>query len=971
MTILPESRTVRSRKGAFPIQQSLRTDAKQSNSHASEELSVPRLSIPATTGEVSAAPLRGQAQVLGTIRAALDAGANLRGSMIIIRGDKGSGRSTVLGWAAGAASSLGWSVLKINGSVRNRNTSFAAMRLPLLSLLDRQDFLSPALRAALDELKSGWHNDSTEAEIREGVWRVLVMAARRGRILVAADDCQWLDPASLRLLAALANRLTGVRVVLIATTDLDRSSPMPVRTATEVRLAPLDVKSAGQVLSDRHPDLATTARAAVLTTAEGNPLALVDLPSALTAAQRSGLAPLPDPLAVGPALDNALGLRFRQLPTGTRALLAMLVLSDESTEARDLVRMAEQLGHDLDALAPAETAGLTTGDRVPRFTRRIYRSLAHCTATRVLRQQAYGAWAHLAVPHLDASPTTRDNASIGSTHRTQLEDLAHAAIRNKHWDLAIRILRRAADLSSEPEERARLHVLAATACVHGGWPQLALALTQEPAANLRPDITSTQSIVRAIARFDTSGDTRASALALSQAVTAGPVADMKVRDWAIFQLAALTSTTYDVQPARTALKSMPASTRNTEPLHIAVTAHLDPVGQARDIRTWLTAAAEAELTTLGADPYELAWLADAAWRVAETDLSSQLLAAALRHKASEEGAHLAHCYELQATLMVANGRWNEVHQLAAERLPDLMGRGSHRYAVSLKAQLMLVCAFQGRNQEARTLMSEVRQWAATNGSTHQLNLAAYAESLLTGQDGDSTIWEQELWHAGTDPKRDAVARMAHTDIIRNALLLGDFEAARHHQDCAVRGGLASFSPEMKLRMLHAEALLAAYAEEGTATEIFERAQAASADSTHPFDRARLALDHGKWLRRQRQPSAARTLLRIAYDTFTWLQAVPWRDQARAELRALGVSIPGVRSESDVMAKSLSAYEHRIAQMASRGMTNREIGQEMLISPRTVAAYLYRIFPRLGISSRREIGRVLGNEPTSAISSRIA
>jgi DNA-binding CsgD family transcriptional regulator len=813
----------------------------------------------------------------------------------------------------------------------------------------------------LQELEYDRNKGFTTAHALSAVQKALTTGEGRERLLVVADDCHWLDSASLRLLTALGQQLSLPHTLLIAATDAHSASSIPVRTSEDVYLEPLDATAANLVLTDRHGELATTVSSAVLATAEGNPLALVDLPAALNAAQRSGLAPLPDPLPPGPALNAALGTRFRALPTNTRSLLALLVLADETTQTKDLVRAAGQLGHDLDALAPAEAAGLITGERMPRFTRRIHRSLAYHTAPDLMQQRAWEAWAALALPQPGAPGAPPVSAHPAPDHTRHLQTIALSALRDRHFDRAARMLRRAADLTPDPLDRARLRVSAATACIHGGQPHQALALAREPASTLRADIRNTQRVVRASALIDMGANARENASALSAALRTAPISDTGLRDWTTFQLATLSSATHTSEPARIASHKMMASTLPATPLHLAVTAHLDPVGRADQLRPRLRAAAEAELTTLQADPYKLTWLADAAWRLAETDLSSQLLAAAVRHSRKTPAAHLAHCWALQAAVATAQGRWNEVHQLAAERLPDLAGQGAHRYAMAIKAQLLLVCSFQGKQQEAAALITEVRQWATASGSLHHLKLTSYAQRLLTAQDPALASGDDTPWHAGTDPRRDAVARLTHTDIIRDRLRTGGIADATAYQHRAARCGLTAFSNDMQLHMLHGEALLAASTGKDTTTALFDRAHAAAVTSTRSFDRARLALDHGKWLRRQRRPATARTHLRSAYDAFTWLQAVPWQNQARAELRALGVGTPVIRSDATAASHALSASERRIAQLAAAGMTNREIGQEMRISPRTVAANLYRIFPRLGISSRREIGRVLDSE----------
>ena len=130
------------------------------------------------------------------------------------------------------------------------------------------------------------------------------------------------------------------------------------------------------------------------------------------------------------------------------------------------------------------------------------------------------------------------------------------------------------------------------------------------------------------------------------------------------------------------------------------------------------------------------------------------------------------------------------------------------------------------------------------------------------------------------------------------------------------------------------------------------AAALDADLTSwPFARARLQLALGSWLRRHRRVAESRAPLRAARDAFDALGIVPWGERARQELRASGESsrrrAPDARDE-------LTPQELQIAQMAGEGLSNREIGQQLYLSHRTVGSHLYRVYPKLGITSRAEL-----------------
>jgi DNA-binding CsgD family transcriptional regulator len=129
----------------------------------------------------------------------------------------------------------------------------------------------------------------------------------------------------------------------------------------------------------------------------------------------------------------------------------------------------------------------------------------------------------------------------------------------------------------------------------------------------------------------------------------------------------------------------------------------------------------------------------------------------------------------------------------------------------------------------------------------------------------------------------------------------------------------------------------------------------------PYDRARLLLAYGAWLRRQRRVAESRAPLRAARDGFDALGAIAWGEQARRELRASGETsgqrTPGAWDQ-------LTPQELQIAQMAAEGLTNREIGQQLYLSHRTVGSHLYRIFPKVGITSRAQLRGVLDRKIAS-------
>lgn len=139
-----------------------------------------------------------------------------------------------------------------------------------------------------------------------------------------------------------------------------------------------------------------------------------------------------------------------------------------------------------------------------------------------------------------------------------------------------------------------------------------------------------------------------------------------------------------------------------------------------------------------------------------------------------------------------------------------------------------------------------------------------------------------------------------------------------------------------------------------AEDLYESSLAEPAMTGFPFEQSRIRLSYGMWLRRQRRTIDAREALTLAAEAFEALGARPWADRARTELRAAGAGVK--RSGDDTVV--LSAQEGTIAELAAAGHSNKQIAAQLYLSPRTVGSHLYRIFPKLGVTSRAGLGQAL-------------
>jgi DNA-binding CsgD family transcriptional regulator len=183
------------------------------------------------------------------------------------------------------------------------------------------------------------------------------------------------------------------------------------------------------------------------------------------------------------------------------------------------------------------------------------------------------------------------------------------------------------------------------------------------------------------------------------------------------------------------------------------------------------------------------------------------------------------------------------------------------------------------------------------------------------------------------------------DFVEAAVNTERLDEARRHVRAAERLRFADAPPRVAIATVAAAALCAS---DDRAPALFERALGHPAVASFPFEHARVRLAYGMRLRRLRRYSSARLQLSTAADLFAGLGAGPWARRARSELRAAGTA---VHHSTTAGPAPLSAQERLVAELAAKGLTNKEIAKRLCLSPRTVGAHLYRLFPKLGITSR--------------------
>jgi DNA-binding CsgD family transcriptional regulator len=266
----------------------------------------------------------------------------------------------------------------------------------------------------------------------------------------------------------------------------------------------------------------------------------------------------------------------------------------------------------------------------------------------------------------------------------------------------------------------------------------------------------------------------------------------------------------------------------------------------------------------------------------------------------------------------------------------------------------MLAAGRGDLDVARRNAAEVTAWAGPRRLGLLLGYAQRTAVLVALAEGDYDAAYDAAVRIGAPgefPPYSYQAVDGLLDMVEAAVHSGHQAEARMHAEAAPRLRLADISPRLAALTT---AVTAMTAPDDAAGALYESALAHPALTSVPFEQARIRLAHGMWLRRRRRTTESRATLAQAADTFDALGARPWAARARDELRAAGATVRRAAGH----AATLSAQERKIAELAAAGHSNKQIAAQLYLSPRTVGAHLYRIFPKLGITSRAGLSMAL-------------
>jgi DNA-binding CsgD family transcriptional regulator len=878
------------------------------------------------------------------------------GAAMVVTGDAGIGKSALLAVAARRADARwGTRVLRASGAQFEQRLSYSGLHQLLLPLATdpasgparMPGAHGDALRTALG-LQAGTAPD--RLLLTSAVLALLQQLSAEAPVLLVVDDVHWLDRASAGALGLVARRLDGTHVGLLLAQRTGEESFFDRTTVEELHVAPLADDAAKALVERLHPGAHPSVRHRIVTDGGGNPLALTELGAGMTAAQESAAEPLPATLPLTERLRRLFAARISALPAPTRRLLLLAALDDGARAGDALVAMVS--GSDAD-LAPAEAAGLVSVDRHDhrvRFAHPLVRAAVVDHSSAPERRAAHRRLAELTADP-DVRALHRAEAALGPDEAVarRLVGVAERALDRGDAVRAVSLLLRAAELSTEPQHRAGRMAEAAfigahvTGALSGAGELLARARAEHPGVtdtlqaataaaahllNLDGDIDTAHGIlVGALAGV--SADARHARAIEAAVATLMMVCSFggRAQLWRAFDDAVVQFDDVLSDTARTMATTFGDPVRSTP-------------AQLRDLDRLVN---DLDGVT---NPVRALQVGQARWYVGDIPRAplERVVAAATTGDTVALGA--------QALVMLAvddffRGRWNEAAALGEQAVAECERHGYALLLWGARLPGMLLAAACGDAAHLDTARARMRQWALPRGALAVRTFTAYVDGLAAltlAHHGDALELYRSVSQPGSFPPHEQVTPWMVMDLVEAAVRSGDLEAAGSHVTAAMDAGIPRLSPRSRFQCLGAAALAAG---DDEYVRCYEDLLDDPTSTQWPFLLARLELAYGERLRRDRAMRRARPHLERALGRFQALGAAPWAERAEAVLAATGPTRRVGAEESS----QLTAQELQIARLAASGLSNREIGAQLFVSPRTVGAHLYRVFPKLGISSR--------------------
>ncbi len=899
--------------------------------------------------------------VLADLVAAVRAGES---RVLVVRGEAGVGKTALLDYLAGQAQ--GCRVMHAAGVQSEMEFAFAGLHQLLAPMLDRVERLPGPQRDALGTvfgISAGPAPDRFLVAL--AVLSLLSEVSGERPLVCVIDDQQWLDGASAQALGFVARRLAAEPVGLLFGVRVPGAELAGLPELAVEGLAEGDARAL--LDSALTGPLDARVRDQIIAEAEGNPLALLELPHGMTPAELAGGFGLPGAGSLTGRIEDSFRRRLDTLPAQTRRLL-LLAAADPSGDPSLVWRAAGRLGLPVQATMPAVEAGLAEFAARVRFRHPLVRSAAYLSASLAERQEVHGALAEATDP---ADPDRRAwhwaQAAAGPDEEVaaELEQSAGRAQARGGLAAAAAFLERAVRLTTDPARLVERTLAAAQANVRAGAFDQALGLLVMTEAWPLDELASARvDLLRGLIAFASGLSSDAPSLLLKagrrlELLNLGLARETYLDAWgaalAIGHVAA-----GDMAEISRAARALP---RSLDPGPVELL--LD--GLALLITDGLAAAAPALRQAVSAfagdgisvgDGLRWGWLASVPPLLLWDDDGWRAVVAGQVRLARNAGAletlplHLA-----TAGIITAwSGAFGAAAALIAESeaVCEATGARIPSYAA------LLLAGLRGSQAEAVPLLDATINAAEAAGQGLTATAARWTAAVLYNGLGRYDEAREAARQAAGDPSGLYVSTWALPELIEAAARTGnmpmaDDALARLAETTQAGGTDFGLGVEARSRAL----VTGGEAAEGVYREAISRL---GRTQLRP-ELARAHLLYGEWLRRVNRRANAREQLRTAHDMFDEIGMEGFAERARRELLATGETARKRAARAAVDAsRELTAQEAQVARLARDGLSNPEIGARLFISSHTVQYHLSKVFAKLDVSSRGQLHRVLPDGP---------
>lgn len=889
------------------------------------------------------------------------------GASVMISGAAGVGKTRLLEEVARRAADDGALILNVAGVDFEGKISYSSLHQLLLPLLDDISALSASHAQALGVALSLSDGEPPRPLlVANAVFSLLSRAADSRPLLLVVDDFHWADRASASVIGFIARRVHGSRIGVLAAYRTSAGAVFERAGVQTMSLHPLSRDASEALVAQSHPTLPARLRSRLIEDADGIPLALLELADSV---KDIPIGALPPVLPLTERLESVFAERVEKLSPQVRDSLLLAAL-----DGRREIRALQEIGVDVASLADAEGSGVVSLDTTTmtiRFAHPLVRSAIVARTPPAVRRDAHRIIAQRLVDDPDrrawhlAETALAPDESIAQ----ELELLARRALARGDASAAISALIRSAQISPARRDESRrlseaaylgaditgelTHASELLANAKKLQPEGAQSLHAAAAAaylmvNGDGDVDSAHRLlVRSIETGDHEWSPRNTELveALSTLLLVCWWAGRE-EYWEPFFTALErfeeVPELLDVQ-ARTFPDTARASTADRDRLAALV----DRLDAEHDPNTLIRISTSSVYLDL------LGGCRRAAWRLIEDGRQGGAVRSSL-------GAYMHICLDDFAT-----GRWDEEDELADEGMATARQNGYGFIIWYFMLHKALVAAVRGDITTAYTWADQLSGVALSRNAIGADRFSYHPRTLTAVAAGD---WEAAYRYASTLSPAGVMrpytphAMWVGFDLVEAAVRTGRHNEARAHVAAMNDTGMSALSSRLTLLVGAANALVS---DADEAVAMFESALRTADVDRWPFDLARVQLAFGERLRRNAEYHRAREVLHGALANFERLGATPWANRTREELRA--ARDPEHVASGRATFNALTAQERAIVELAAQGLTNKEIGQRLFLSPRTVSGHLYRAFPKLGVSTRAALRDVLLSEQRGEVS----